>query len=212
MKNLTIIVTILFVQSIIDAKPCESTEESVTSQPVTIRETKDGNDDDKASVEDEIERIFKNIPQEFSNVFLFKPNNIIVAPVVCPGNKKPDKNGKCREVWSRAGFDDDDEENSTFAIIPASSNGVPAPVPQQYHHYSRPMVYQISFFYNYYPEKPSEDRKQMESQKTKENCAESTPSPIPEPENSAVFSLLDAPIVCPQGQAADPKGKCRNIV
>lgn len=31
--------------------------------------------------------------------FFFLQKNVIDVPIVCPPHQKPDKNGKCRDVW-----------------------------------------------------------------------------------------------------------------
>ncbi|EDS39711.1 secreted protein [Culex quinquefasciatus] len=109
-----------------------------------------------------------------------------------------------------------------FVIPPPGAFGGHPVIPQQYHHYTRPVVYQISYYYNYY----GGDQSGAVAPKPDSKVTVITPSSVPVPDVQSdqpagdgssgsapdipkVFGLFDAPYVCPPGQSADLKGKCK---
>ncbi|KAL1378119.1 hypothetical protein pipiens_015802 [Culex pipiens pipiens] len=86
-----------------------------------------------------------------------------------------------------------------FVIPPPGAFGGHPVIPQQYHHYTRPVVYQISYYYNYY----GGDQSGASDQPAGDGSSGSAP------DTPKVFGLFDAPYVCPPGQSADLKGKCK---
>lgn len=109
----------------------------------------------------------------------------------------------------------------SFVIPPTATFGGHPVIPQQYHHYTRPVVYQISYYYNYYGDQSSAVATKPDSKVTVitpssepvVNVQSDEPagdgSSGPAPDTPKVFGLFDAPYVCPPGQSADLKGKCK---
>lgn len=100
-----------------------------------------------------------------------------------------------------------------FVIPPTSQSAVP----QQYHHYVRPVVYQFSYFYNIYPQVESDKTKSLDLPEESHTVSPSVEEPqppqaegeTPDLHSPNSFALLDAPVICPPGQAPDRKGRCK---
>lgn len=99
-------------------------------------------------------------------------------------------------------------------VIPPGGQPI---VPQQYHHYVRPVVYQFSYYYNIYPQVEAETKKSPELLEETQTITPTVTEPQPAQEegespaihNPSSFALLDAPVVCPPGQAPDRRGRCK---